>query len=85
MEKEMKHKFVLDGGPWRHKGDGLFIVPYDGKNTAALDLNSDVVRVLRGLIMRRREHPASLADAATRAETIARTGGSTCTSCTASI
>ena len=23
-------KFVLDGGPWRHKGDALIVVPYDG-------------------------------------------------------
>ncbi|CAO2039340.1 unnamed protein product [Urochloa humidicola] len=30
FESEHMHNFVLNGGPWRHKGDALIVVPYDG-------------------------------------------------------
>ncbi|RLN03602.1 hypothetical protein C2845_PM13G18720 [Panicum miliaceum] len=30
FEEEDVYKFVLNGGPWRHKGDALIVVPYDG-------------------------------------------------------
>jgi hypothetical protein len=30
FETEHHYKYALDGGPWRHKGDALIVVPYDG-------------------------------------------------------
>ncbi|CAN6299744.1 unnamed protein product [Urochloa humidicola] len=30
FESEHMYNFVLNGGPWRHKGDELIVVPYDG-------------------------------------------------------
>jgi len=27
---EEEYKYVVNGGPWRHKGDALIVVPYDG-------------------------------------------------------
>ncbi|CAN6171060.1 unnamed protein product [Urochloa humidicola] len=30
FESEVLYNFVINGGPWRHKGDGLIVVPYDG-------------------------------------------------------
>jgi len=27
---EEEYNFVINGGPWRHKGDALIVVPYDG-------------------------------------------------------
>ncbi|CAN6180536.1 unnamed protein product [Urochloa humidicola] len=30
FESEHMSNFVLNGGPWRHKGDALIVVPYDG-------------------------------------------------------
>ena len=30
FEDEEIYKFVINGGPWRHKGDALIVMPYDG-------------------------------------------------------
>ncbi|CAN6374547.1 unnamed protein product [Urochloa humidicola] len=30
FESQQMHDFVTNGGPWRHKGDALIVVPYDG-------------------------------------------------------
>ncbi|CAN6226454.1 unnamed protein product [Urochloa humidicola] len=30
LESEQMYNFVVNGGPWRHKGDALIVVPYDG-------------------------------------------------------
>ncbi|CAN6381037.1 unnamed protein product [Urochloa humidicola] len=30
FESEQQHNFVVNGGPWRHKGDALIVVLYDG-------------------------------------------------------
>ncbi|CAO2143956.1 unnamed protein product [Urochloa humidicola] len=30
LESEKMHDFVTNGGPWRHKGDALIVVPYNG-------------------------------------------------------
>jgi len=27
---EEEYNFVINGGPWRHKGDALIVIPYDG-------------------------------------------------------
>ncbi|CAN6278248.1 unnamed protein product [Urochloa humidicola] len=30
FEAEEDYNYVINGGPWRHKGDALIVVPYDG-------------------------------------------------------
>ncbi|CAO2035397.1 unnamed protein product [Urochloa humidicola] len=30
FESEQMHNFLINGGPWRHKGDALIVVPFDG-------------------------------------------------------
>ncbi|CAN6301468.1 unnamed protein product [Urochloa humidicola] len=30
LESVQMYNFVIHGGPWRHKGDALIVVPYDG-------------------------------------------------------
>ncbi|CAN6278449.1 unnamed protein product [Urochloa humidicola] len=30
FESEQQYTYVINGGPWRHKGDALIVVPYDG-------------------------------------------------------
>jgi hypothetical protein len=30
FDSEVIKQHVLQGGPWRHKGDGLIVVAYDG-------------------------------------------------------
>ncbi|CAN6177271.1 unnamed protein product [Urochloa humidicola] len=30
LESEKMFNYVVNGGPWRHKGDALIVVPYDG-------------------------------------------------------
>ena len=30
FDEEKVYKFVINGSLWRHKGDALIVVPYDG-------------------------------------------------------
>ena len=30
FDVEEEYNYVINGGPWRHKGDALIVVPYDG-------------------------------------------------------
>ncbi|KAL6841361.1 hypothetical protein ACP4OV_028879 [Aristida adscensionis] len=41
FERKKDLDFVLEGGPWRHKGDALIVVPYDGKmRPSDLEMNA---------------------------------------------
>jgi hypothetical protein len=41
FDSEPHYKYALNGGPWRHKGDALIVVPYDGfSRPLEIDINS---------------------------------------------
>ncbi|CAO2175881.1 unnamed protein product [Urochloa humidicola] len=44
FESESMYNFVINGGPWRHKGDALIVVPYDGLRRPS-EVIIDVVNV----------------------------------------
>jgi hypothetical protein len=41
FDSEQHYKYALSGGPWRHKGDALIVVPYDGfSRPSEIEINS---------------------------------------------
>jgi hypothetical protein len=41
FDTEPRYQYALNGGPWRHKGDALIVVPYDGfSRPLEIEINS---------------------------------------------